>query len=188
MRISDWSSDVCSSDHAGCNDTLEPGEGAAADEENILGVNLDEFLLRIFAAALRCDIRNRSFDDFQQRLLNAFAGNIASDRGAVALARDLIDLVDIDDALLRFFDVAVCGLQKFGDDAFDIFEIIAGLGQRGGVDHAAWHVESASDRAGDTRFAGSRWADQKAVRYFYVHIAALAVETACVRRKVCEYG
>src|SRR3546814_1888497 len=31
---------------------------------------------------------NRSFDDFQQRLLNAFAGNIASDRGAVALARD----------------------------------------------------------------------------------------------------
>src|SRR3546814_4597059 len=71
-----------------------PGEGAAADEENILGVNLDEFLLRIFAAALRCDIRNRSFDDFQQRLLNAFAGNIASDRGAVALARDLIDLVE----------------------------------------------------------------------------------------------
>src|SRR3546814_1912824 len=92
MRISDWSSDVCSS---------------------------DLFLLRIFAAALRCDIRNRSFDDFQQRLLNAFAGNIASDRGAVALARDLIDLVDIDDALLRFFDVAVCGLQKFGDDALD---------------------------------------------------------------------
>src|SRR3546814_16093515 len=83
MRISDWSSDVCSSDL------------------NILGVNLDEFLLRIFAAALRCDIRNRSFDDFQQRLLNAFAGNIASDRGAVALARDLIDLVARDDALLR---------------------------------------------------------------------------------------
>src|SRR3546814_3294772 len=104
MRISDWSSDVCSSDL------------------NILGVNLDEFLLRIFAAALRCDIRNRSFDDFQQRLLNAFAGNIASDRGAVALARDLIDLVDIDDALLRFFDVAVCGLPKFGDDAFDILD------------------------------------------------------------------
>src|SRR3546814_18707034 len=76
MRISDWSSDVCSSD-----------------------------------------------------LLNAFAGNIASDRGAVALARDLIDLVDIDDALLRFFDVAVCGLQKFGDDAFDIFADIAGLGR-----------------------------------------------------------
>src|SRR3546814_8478842 len=90
MRISDWSSDVCSSD-----------------------------------------------------LLNAFAGNIASDRGAVALARDLIDLVDIDDALLRFFDVAVCGLQKFGDDAFDIFADIAGLGQRGGVDHDEWHVESA---------------------------------------------
>src|SRR3546814_8535462 len=98
MRISDWSSDVCSSD-----------------------------------------------------LLNAFAGNIASDRGAVALARDLIDLVDIDDALLRFFDVAVCGLQKFGDDAFDIFADIAGLGQRGGVDHDEWHVESASDRAGEKR-------------------------------------
>src|SRR3546814_1520018 len=90
-------------------------------------------------------MRNRSFDDFQQRLLNAFAGNIASDRGAVALARDLIDLVDIDDALLRFFDVAVCGLQKFGDDAFDIFADIAGLGQRGGVDHDERSEEHTSE-------------------------------------------
>src|SRR3546814_18152489 len=97
--------------HAGCNDTLEPGEGAAADEENILGVNLDEFLLRIFEAALRCDIRNRSFDEFQKRLLNAFAGNIASDRGAVAIQRDLIDLDDRDGALLRSFDVARKSVQ-----------------------------------------------------------------------------
>src|SRR3546814_14254061 len=84
-------------------------------------------------------------------------------------------LVDIDDALLRFFDVAVCGLQKFGDDAFDIFADIAGLGQRGGVDHDEWHVESASDRAGEKRFAGSRWADQKDARFFEFNIAALGV-------------
>src|SRR3546814_8805617 len=84
-------------------------------------------------------------------------------------------LVDIDDALLRFFDVAVCGLQKFGDDAFNIFADIAGLGQRGGVDHDEWHVESASDRAGEKRFAGSRWADQKDVRFFEFNIAALGV-------------
>src|SRR3546814_11600501 len=106
----------------------------------------------MFAAALRCDIRNRSFDDFQQRLLNAFAGNITSDRGAVALARDLIDLVDIDDALLRFFAVAVCGLQSSGDGAFDIFADIAGLVQRGGVDNCEWTVESASERAGAKLF------------------------------------
>src|SRR3546814_338882 len=89
-------------------------------------------------------------------------------------------LVDIDDALLRFFDVAVCGLQKFGDDAFDIFADIAGLGQRGGVDHDEWHVESASDRAGEKRFAGSRWADQKDVRFFEFNIAALGVSQSFV--------
>src|SRR3546814_16241747 len=83
------------------------------------------------------------------------------------------DLVDIDDALLRFFDVAVCGLQKFGDDAFDIFADIAGLGQRGGVDHDEWHVESASDRAGEKRFAGYRWADQ--------------IGSALCRERVCPY-
>src|SRR3546814_18478555 len=69
--------------HAGCNDTLEPGEGAAADEENILVVNLDEFLLRIFSASLRCDILHRPFVDFQQRLLTAFHENLAIYRGPV---------------------------------------------------------------------------------------------------------
>src|SRR3546814_16651800 len=110
MRISDWSSDVCSSD-----------------------------------------------------LLNAFAGNIASDRGAVALARDLIDIVDIDDALLRFFDVAVCGLQKFGDDVFDLFAYIAGLGQRGGVDHDEWQVASEWDRFGGKRFYGYSISEERRV-------------------------
>jgi len=34
----------------------------------------------------------------QQRLLHAFAGHVPGDRGVVGLARDLVDLVDIDDA------------------------------------------------------------------------------------------
>src|SRR3979409_2149701 len=44
----------------------------------------------------------------------------AGDRGVVGLAGDLVDLVDIDDAALRPFDIVFAGLQQLQDDVFDI--------------------------------------------------------------------
>ncbi len=57
--------------------------------------------MRMFASALRGNIGNRSFQNLQQRLLHAFAGNIASDRWVLILAPDLIHFVDVDDPRLR---------------------------------------------------------------------------------------
>ena len=79
---------------------FQPDERAAADEQDIGGVDRREFLVRMLAAALRRHIGDRAFQDLQQRLLHAFARNIARDRRILVLAADLIDLVDIDDALL----------------------------------------------------------------------------------------
>lgn len=58
------------------NDLVEPGKGTTADEQHIAGINLQELLLRMFAATLRRDRRNGTFNQLQQRLLNTLTGNI----------------------------------------------------------------------------------------------------------------
>ena len=76
-----------------------------------VGVDLQEVLLRVLAPALRRHVRDGAFDDLEQRLLHALARDVAGDRRVVALARDLVDLVDVDDAALRALDVVVGVLQ-----------------------------------------------------------------------------
>src|SRR5262249_50871635 len=85
---------------AATDDVLETDECATADEEDVGGVDLEELLLRVLASALRRHRGGRALDDLQQSLLHALARHVAGDRGVVALARDLVDLVDVDDAAL----------------------------------------------------------------------------------------
>ena len=65
---------------------LQAGEGAAADEQDVGGVDLQELLLRMLAAALRRHGGDGAFHDLQQRLLHALARHVAGDRGVVGLA------------------------------------------------------------------------------------------------------
>ena len=112
------------------DDLFEPGERAAADEQDVGGVDLQEFLLRVLAPALRRHRGDRALHDLQERLLHALARHVAGDRRVVGFARDLVDLVDIDDAALRPLDIVVGRLQQLQDDVLDILADIAGLGQR----------------------------------------------------------
>ena len=64
---------------------------------------MDELLVRVFAAALRWNGRNGTLDQFEQGLLYAFAGYVARDRRVLAFTCDFVDLIDVDDAFLRFF-------------------------------------------------------------------------------------
>ena len=61
------------------DDLLQPLERATADEEDVARVDLDVFLMRVLAAALRRHIGDRALDDLEQRLLHALAGDIAGD-------------------------------------------------------------------------------------------------------------
>src|SRR6185436_19642764 len=110
------------------DDVLEAHEGPAADEENVGGVDLEELLLRVLATALGRHTRRRSFDDLQERLLDALARHVTRDRRVVALARDLVDLVDVDDAALALLDVVVGILQQRQDDVLDVLADVSGLG------------------------------------------------------------
>ena len=146
------------------DDPLQPGEGAAADEQDVGGVDLQELLLRVLAPALRRHRGDRALHDLQQRLLHALAGDVAGDRGVVGLAADLVDLVDVDDAALRPLDIVVGRLQQLQDDVLDVLADVAGLGQRRGIRHGERHVEDARQRLRQQRLAGAGRADQQDVR------------------------
>src|SRR5690606_18268851 len=72
------------------DDLLETDERAAADEEDVGRVDLQEVLLGVLAPALRRHVGDRALDDLEQRLLHALAADVAGDRRVVALACDLV--------------------------------------------------------------------------------------------------
>ena len=112
------------------DDLLEALERAAADEQDVGRVDLDEVLVGVLAAALRRHVGDRPLEDLQQRLLDALARDVAGDRGVVRLARDLVDLVDVDDPALGPGDVEVGRLDEPQEDVLDVLADVAGLGQR----------------------------------------------------------
>ena len=138
------------------------------------GVDLDEFLLRVLAATLGRNIRDRAFDDFQQRLLHAFTADVASDRRVFALAGDLIDFVDVDDALLRALDVVVAALEEIQDDVFDVFADVTGFGQRRRIRHGERHIEDLGERLSEQGLAGAGRADQQDVALLELDRPSLA--------------
>ena len=118
-------------------------KGAAANEHDVGRVDLHEILVRMLAPALWRHGSHGAFDEFQQGLLHAFAGDVARDRRIVGLARNLVDFIDVDDAALGFLDIIVAALQQLLDDVFHVLAHITGFGQRGGIGDHERHVEHA---------------------------------------------
>ena len=156
---------------AALDDRLEVAEGAAADEQDVRRVDLQELLLRVLAAALGRHARHRALDDLEQRLLHALARDVARDRRVLALARDLVDLVDVDDAALRALDVVVRDLEQVQDDVLDVLADVARLGERGGVGDRERHVEDARQRLREQRLAGAGRPEQQDVRLLQLDVA-----------------
>ena len=55
------------------DDLFEIVERTAADEEDVFGVDLKEFLVRMLASALRRNVCRGALEDLQESLLYAFA-------------------------------------------------------------------------------------------------------------------
>ena len=148
---------------AAAYDALEADKGAAADEEDVGGVDSRELLVRMFAAALGRNVGDGALQDLEQGLLHAFAGDIARDGGVLVLAADLVDLVDVDDPLLGASDVAVGGLEKLENDVLDVLADVACLSERGGVDNGEGNVEHLGQRVSEKSLAGAGGTDEKDV-------------------------
>src|SRR5690606_23477717 len=146
------------------DDVLEPGEGAGADEEDVRGVELDELLVGVLAPTLGRYRRHRALEDLEEGLLDALARHVAGDGGVLRLAADLVDLVDVDDALLGPLDVVVGGLQELEEDVLDVFAHVPGFGEGRGVGDGEWEVELAGQGLGEEGLAAAGGADQQDVR------------------------
>ena len=152
------------------DDAFKAGEGAAADEEDVGGVHLQELLLGVFAPPLRRHRGDGALDEFQQGLLHPLAGHIPGDGGVVGLARDLVYLVDIDDADLGLLHIVVALLQQFLNDVLHILAHIAGLGEGGGVGDGEGHIQQPRQGLGQQGLAGAGGADEQDVALAQFHI------------------
>ncbi len=103
--------DATLADAAG-DDVVEALERAAADEQHVRRVDRQVLLVRVLATTLRRHRALRTLEDLQQRLLDTLAGDVTRDRRVLALAGDLVDLVDVDDPRLGLLDVVVGGLDS----------------------------------------------------------------------------
>ena len=59
--------------HALFDDLVKTVERTAADKEDVRGIHVDEFLLRMLASAVGRNIGDRALQQLQKRLLHAFA-------------------------------------------------------------------------------------------------------------------
>jgi hypothetical protein len=96
---------------------------------------------------------------------------------------DLVNFIDIDNALLRPRHVAVGGLQQLENDVFHILADVSGLGKCSRVHNRKRHIQHLGQGVRQQRFAASRGANEQDVRLgqldfvraHLVHLDALVV-------------
>src|SRR5258708_5801750 len=130
----------------------------------------------MLAATLGRHVGNGAFENLKQRLLDPLAADIAGDGGVFVLLGNLVDLININDALLGLLDVAVGSLQKLQNNIFHVFTYVARLGQRGGVNDRERHIEHARKSLRQQRLTGARGTNQKNIGLAEFHFAGLLVQ------------
>ena len=108
---------------------FNPLKCAAADKEDITGIDLDHLLLRMFAAALGRYVGDRSFQNFQKCLLNTLTADVTGDRSVFGFTGDFVNFVNIDNTVFGSFYIKICRLQQTNQHIFDVIANIAGFGQ-----------------------------------------------------------
>src|SRR5690606_20322602 len=74
------------------DNVFEPHERAAANKQDIRGIDLNILLLGVFTTALGGHVGDGAFEHLQERLLHALARNVARNRDVLAGFADLVDL------------------------------------------------------------------------------------------------
>ena len=137
--------------------------------------------MRVLASTLRRHRGLRPLEDLQQRLLHALPGDIPSDRGVLALPRDLVDLVDVDDPGLGLLHVEVRGLDELEQDVLHVLAHVARLSERSGVGDRERDVQHPGEGLRQVGLPATGRADQQDVRLRQLHIGVLARGGGCGR-------
>src|SRR5690242_18883209 len=140
---------------------LESDERATADEQNVCRIDREELLVRVLATTLRRNVRNRAFENLQERLLHTFTRHVTRDRRVLVFTTNLVNLVNVDDALLRALDVSIRSLQEFENAVLDVFTNVARFSQRRRISDSEWYREHARECCCVQRLACARRTDPK---------------------------
>ena len=161
-------------------DLLQAVKGAAADKENILGIDLDELLVGMLPPPLGRHVGYGTFQDLQQRLLHSLAGDIPGDRGVFAFAGDLVDLIHIDNTPFRQFDIIVGGLDQPQKDIFHIVAYVARLSERSGVGNGKRHLQHPGQGLGKQGLTAAGGTDEKNIALLQLHIVSATEPNALI--------
>src|ERR1043166_5540278 len=126
----------------------------------------------MLSAAAGGNVRDRSLEYFQKRLLHPFPRNVTSDGGVIIFPTDLVDLIDVDNTCLRFFEIAAGGLNKPQENILNILANVTRLGQARCINYAERNAQLPRKRLRKQCFACSCRADQQNIRFLKLNIAA----------------
>ena len=146
------------------DDLRQADERAAADEQNVACVDLDELLLRVLAAAVGRNVRDRPLEHFQKGLLDPLARNVARDRNVMRRAPDFVDLIDVEDPTLRRLDVEIGRHEELQQKIFHVLTDVTRLGERRGVADGKRNVQDLRQRLRQQGFARAGRTDEQNVR------------------------
>ena len=127
----------------------------------------------VLAPAVRRHVHDRTFEQLEQPLLHTLAAHVAGNRGVVALAGNLVDFVDKDDAPLGGLHVVVGHLKQAGENALYILAHVTGLGKHRGIDNGKGHLEQPGYCLGQQGLAGTRGTHHNDIRLLYLHIVGI---------------
>ena len=152
------------------HDFIQAGKSTAADKQNFRGIHTQHFLLRMFASALRRNRRHRTFDQFQQCLLYAFARYVTGNGRIFRFTGDFIDFVDINNPLFRFCRIVFTVLQQALNDIFNVFAHITGFRQSCCVRHGKRYVQHTRHRFRQQSFTAAGRTDKQNITFTQFHI------------------
>ena len=152
---------------------LDAIESAAANEEDIPGIDIEQVLLGMLPPALGGDAGDGPLQDFQQRLLDPLSRHIPGDGNVGFFPADLVDLINVDDAPFGPGNIKVTGLEQPQEDVLHIFPHVPGLGEGRGIGDGKGDIQEACQRLGDKGLARTGRAHQQDVALFDFHIVML---------------
>ena len=147
------------------DDLLDADECAADNEEDVFRVDLDGRCLGVLALAARRELDDTALEHLEECLLDALMAGVGGD-GIVrtGFARDLIEFVEVDDAVLCLFDIFVRRIVEVADGDLYIRTDKARLGEAGGVRHGERHVKELREMGEESGLAAARGAEHDDVR------------------------
>ena len=126
--------------------------------------------MRMFPAALRRDVGNRSLQDLQQSLLYALAADIPGNGGVFRLSGDLVDLVDIDDPALGCLNVVIRRLDQPDQNVFHIVADITRFSQGCRISNSKRNIQNLCQRLSQHGFSHAGGSQQQYVALLDLHI------------------